>query len=95
LVTGAPITGKFGRGGSGEEDSTQLRSCLPSVASLNLLSDSWDFHFDCFLPFLAENIDFTVIGVTGSPGVEKCKSLTAYFYNMDLCSHSLDVKFPT
>jgi protein SMG9 len=50
LVTGAPLTGKFGRGVSGEEDSTQLRSRLPSVASLNLLSDSWDFHFDRFLP---------------------------------------------
>ncbi|KAK2425770.1 hypothetical protein P8452_40561 [Trifolium repens] len=71
LVTGAPLTGKFGRGGAGEEDSTQLRSRLPSVASLNLLSDSWDFHFDRFLPFLTENTDFTVIGVIGSPGVGK------------------------
>ncbi|PNY09211.1 protein SMG9-like [Trifolium pratense] len=71
LVTGAPLTGKFTRGGATEDDSTQLRSRLPSVASLNLLSDSWDFHFDRFLPFLTENTDFTVIGVIGSPGVGK------------------------
>lgn len=50
LVTGTPSAGKFGRGATAEEDSTQLRSRLPSVASLNLLSDSWDFHFDRFLP---------------------------------------------
>lgn len=50
LVTGGTVAGKFSRGGAAEEDSSQLRSRLPSVASLNLLSDSWDFHFDRFLP---------------------------------------------
>ncbi|XP_061369450.1 uncharacterized protein LOC133312295 [Gastrolobium bilobum] len=71
LVSGGPVAGKFGRGGTGEDDSAQLRSRLPSVASLNLLSDSWDFHIDRFLPFLTENTDFTVIGVIGPPGVGK------------------------
>ncbi|KAH1267663.1 Protein SMG9 [Glycine max] len=71
LVTGGPVAGKFGRGGGGDDDSPQLRSRLPSVASLNLLSDSWDFHIDRFLPFLTENTDFTVIGVIGPPGVGK------------------------
>lgn len=55
LVTGAPISGKFNRAGAGEDDSTQHRSRLPSVASLNLLSDSWDFHFDRFLPVSNNN----------------------------------------
>jgi len=50
LVTGGPVAGKFGRGGTGDDDSVQLRSRFPSVASLNLLSDSWDFHIDRFLP---------------------------------------------
>ncbi|ESW29050.1 hypothetical protein PHAVU_002G039600 [Phaseolus vulgaris] len=71
LVTGGPVAGKFGRGGAGDDDSVQLRSRFPSVASLNLLSDSWDFHIDRFLPFLTENTDFTVIGVIGPPGVGK------------------------
>lgn len=50
LVSGGAVGGKFGRG----EDETAphvhphpLRSRLPS---LNLLSDSWDFHIDRFLP---------------------------------------------
>ncbi|XP_027356165.1 protein SMG9-like [Abrus precatorius] len=71
LVTGGPVAGKFGRSGAGDDDSAQLRSRLPSIASLNLLSDSWDFHIDRFLPFLTENTDFTVIGVIGPPGVGK------------------------
>ncbi|XP_020230144.1 protein SMG9 [Cajanus cajan] len=71
LVAGGPVAGKFGRGGAADDDSTQLRSRLPSVASLNLLSDSWDFHIDRFLPFLTENTDFTVVGVIGPPGVGK------------------------
>ncbi|KAL6541432.1 hypothetical protein OROGR_010918 [Orobanche gracilis] len=46
-------SGKFNRSGvsgGAEEDSTSLRSRLPSVGSLNLLSDSWDFQIDRFLP---------------------------------------------
>ena len=52
LVTGGPVAGKFGRGGGGEDESVHLRSRLPSVGSLNLLSDSWDFHIDRFLPVI-------------------------------------------
>lgn len=78
LVTGSPsAASKFirGGGGGGEDDSSlsaaSIRSRLPPVGSLNLLSDSWDFHFDRFLPFLTDNTEFTVIGVIGSPGVGK------------------------
>lgn len=46
LVTAGPLPGKFGRGG-GEDETTANRSRLPS---LNLLSDSWEFHIDRFLP---------------------------------------------
>lgn len=65
-----PVTGKFGRGGN-DDETAQHRSRLPPVGSLNLLSDSWDFHIDRFLPFLTENTDFLVIGVIGPPGVGK------------------------
>lgn len=50
LVAGAPIAGKIIRGGSGEEDTTQHRSSIPFATSLNLLSDSWNFQPDRFLP---------------------------------------------
>ncbi|KAH7538426.1 hypothetical protein FEM48_Zijuj03G0198200 [Ziziphus jujuba var. spinosa] len=71
LVTGAPVAAKFGRGGAGDDDTASLRSRLPPIGSLNLLSDSWDFHIDRFLPFLTENTEFTVVGVIGPPGVGK------------------------
>lgn len=58
LVTGGPVAGKFGRGGGGDDDSPQLRSRLPSVASLNLLSDSWDFRIDRFLPVNLSSLSF-------------------------------------
>lgn len=62
LVTGGPVAGKFGRGGGvGEDESAQFRSRLPSVASLNLLSDSWDFHIDRFLPVISRNLLFRFI----------------------------------
>lgn len=50
LVTGGPVTGKFGRG---DDDTASHRSRLPPIGSLNLLSDSWDFHIDRFLPVLS------------------------------------------
>ncbi|XP_062145037.1 uncharacterized protein LOC133852315 isoform X2 [Alnus glutinosa] len=50
LVTGGPVAGKFGRGGATDDETASLRSRLPSIGSLNLLSDSWDFHIDRFLP---------------------------------------------
>ncbi|XP_022774759.1 protein SMG9-like isoform X2 [Durio zibethinus] len=65
-----PVPGKFGRGG-GEDETAPHRARLPPVGSLNLLSDSWEFHIDRFLPFLTENTDFTVVGVIGPPGVGK------------------------
>ncbi|GAB4858180.1 hypothetical protein Ancab_009577 [Ancistrocladus abbreviatus] len=69
IVAGGPSSGKFIRGG--EDDTASIRSRLPPIGSLNLLSDSWDFHIDRILPFLTENTDFTVIGIIGPPGVGK------------------------
>ncbi|KAM6582990.1 hypothetical protein CsatB_009992 [Cannabis sativa] len=86
LVTGAPVSAKFGRtGGGGEDDTASLRSRLPSIGSLNLLSDSWDFHIDRFLPFLTENTDFTVVGVIGPPGVGK-STIMNELYGFDATS---------
>lgn len=62
LVTGVPVAGKFSRGGGGGEDElAQFRSRLPSVASLNLLSESWDFHIDRFLPVISLYLLFRLI----------------------------------
>lgn len=68
LVTGNPsAAGKFIRGGGGEDESTlsaaSIRSRLPPVGSLNLLSDSWDFHFDRFLPVRLSLMPFLVYSV--------------------------------
>lgn len=49
LVTTGPVVGKFGRGGA-EDETVPHRSRLPAIGSLNLLSDSWEFHIDRFLP---------------------------------------------
>ncbi|GFY83941.1 hypothetical protein Acr_03g0007150 [Actinidia rufa] len=69
---GLVTSGKFIRGGGAADDeSASLRSRLPSIGSLSLLSDSWDVHADRFLPFLTDNTDFTVVGVIGPPGVGK------------------------
>ncbi|XVF14844.1 hypothetical protein REPUB_Repub09cG0096400 [Reevesia pubescens] len=65
-----PVPGKFGRAGA-EDETASHRSRLPPVGSLNLLSDSWEFHIDRFLPFLTENTEFTVVGIIGPPGVGK------------------------
>ncbi|GMY06365.1 protein SMG9-like isoform X2 [Fagus crenata] len=85
LVTGGPVAGKFGRGGSGDDETASLRSRLPPIGSLNLLSDSWDFHIDRFLPFLTENTDFTVVGVIGPPGVGK-STIMNELYGFDATS---------
>uniref|UniRef100_A0A6N2KQX4 Protein SMG9 n=1 Tax=Salix viminalis TaxID=40686 RepID=A0A6N2KQX4_SALVM len=67
----------------GREDETaphhHHRSRLPSITSVNLLSDSWDFHNDRFLPFLTENTDFTVVGIIGPPGVGKSTILNELY----------------
>lgn len=45
---------KFNRvaGNGGPDDDSVLRPRLPSIGSLNLLSDSWDFSTDRFLPVI-------------------------------------------
>ncbi|KAL6122946.1 hypothetical protein ACLB2K_075470 [Fragaria x ananassa] len=85
LVAGSPVAGKYGRGGSGDENTASLRSRLPSIGSLNLLSDSWDFHIDRFLPFLTDNTEFTVVGVIGPPGVGK-STIMNELYGFDATS---------
>ncbi|KAL8551249.1 hypothetical protein ACS0TY_000365 [Phlomoides rotata] len=79
---GLVTSGKFNRGGGsggGDDDSAALRSRLPAVGSLNLLSESWDFHIDRFLPFLTDNTEFTVVGVIGPPGVGKSTILNEIY----------------
>uniref|UniRef100_A0A7N0TBC3 Protein SMG9 n=1 Tax=Kalanchoe fedtschenkoi TaxID=63787 RepID=A0A7N0TBC3_KALFE len=72
LVTGGSNTGKLGRGsGAAEDEASALRNRLPAIGSLNLISESWEFQVDRFLPFLTENTDFTVVGVIGPTGVGK------------------------
>ncbi|KAJ8771305.1 hypothetical protein K2173_026482 [Erythroxylum novogranatense] len=78
LITGGPVPSKFGRS-SGEGDATQHHSRLPPISSLNLLSDSWEFHIDRFLPFLTENTDFKVVGVIGPQGVGKSTILNELY----------------
>ncbi|KAK6926159.1 hypothetical protein RJ641_007878 [Dillenia turbinata] len=87
LVTSGPVPGKLVRGG-GDDDSLSLCSRLPPSGSLNLLSDSWDFHFDRVLPFLTDNTEFTVIGVIGPPGVGKSTILNE-LYGFDAISSGL------
>lgn len=51
VAAGKFSRGAVGPGGGSEDDSAAaLRSRLPSIGSLNLLSDSWDFNTDRFLP---------------------------------------------
>ncbi|XP_034711289.1 protein SMG9-like isoform X3 [Vitis riparia] len=57
LVTTGSVSSKLirsgaagGGGGGAEDESVSLRSRLPPIGSLNLLSDSWEFHTDRFLP---------------------------------------------
>ncbi|OVA02824.1 hypothetical protein BVC80_9095g15 [Macleaya cordata] len=64
---------------STESSSSTLRSRLPPVGSLNLVSDSWDLHTDRVLPFLTENTDFTVIGIIGPPVVGKSTILNEIY----------------
>lgn len=92
---GLVSAGKFNRGagGGGPDDDSALRSRLPSIGSLNLLSDSWDFHTDRFLPFLTDNTDFTVVGVIGPPGVGK-STIMNEIYGFDATSPGMLPPFP-
>lgn len=56
----SPITGKFGRRNSDDENASH-RSRLPPVSSLNMLSDSWDFHIDRFLPVTPLSLSFFML----------------------------------
>ncbi|XP_009780535.1 uncharacterized protein LOC107805827 isoform X2 [Nicotiana tabacum] len=79
---GLVSAGKFNRGGPDDPDSNAHR---PRFGSLNLLSDTWDFHSDRFLPFLTDNTDFTVVGVIGPPGVGK-STIMNEIYGFDATS---------
>ncbi|KAI3750945.1 hypothetical protein L2E82_21879 [Cichorium intybus] len=97
LVTAAKYNrgpGGGGGGGGPDDPSSSLRSRLPSVGFLNLLSDSWDFHTDRFLPYLTDNTDFTVIGVIGPAGVGK-STIMNEIYGFDATSPGMLPPFPT
>ena len=51
LVTGGQVANKFGRGVSGDEETTSLWSRLPPIGSLNVLFDSWDFTSIAFFRY--------------------------------------------
>ncbi|KAF5203395.1 Smg9 [Thalictrum thalictroides] len=82
-------------GSTSTESPANLRSRLPSVGSLNLLSDSWDFHIDRILPFLTENTDFTVIGVIGTPGSGKSTIMNELYGYFDATSSGMLPPFAT
>ncbi|XP_022935704.1 protein SMG9-like [Cucurbita moschata] len=93
LVTGGAISSKIGRGAGADDESASIRSRLPSLGSLNLLSDSWDFHIDRFLPFLTENTEFKVVGIIGPPGVGK-STIMNEIYGFDGSSPGMLPPFP-
>ncbi|KVI07535.1 protein SMG9-like [Cynara cardunculus var. scolymus] len=96
LVTAAKYNrgpGGGGGGGGPDDGSSSLRTRIPSVGFLNLLSDSWDFHTDRFLPFLTDNTDFTVIGVIGPAGVGK-STIMNEIYGFDGTSPGMLPPFP-
>ncbi|KAJ9546186.1 hypothetical protein OSB04_025893, partial [Centaurea solstitialis] len=97
LVTAAKYNrgpgGAGGGGGGADDGASSLRNRLPSVGFLNLLSESWDFHTDRFLPFLTDNTDFTVIGVIGPAGVGK-STIMNEIYGFDGTSPGMLPPFP-
>lgn len=57
LVT-RPVGGGASAGAPEDDSSAATRSRLPSIGSLNLLSDSWDFNPDKFLPVTNSTLPF-------------------------------------
>ncbi|XP_042480149.1 protein SMG9-like isoform X1 [Macadamia integrifolia] len=94
ILLAKPGLNRGGGAGGSEDESVTLRSRLPPLASLNLLSDSWEFHTDRILQFLTENTDFTVIGVIGPPGAGKSTILNE-LYGFDASSPGMLPPFAT
>ncbi|KAJ8544720.1 hypothetical protein K7X08_017303 [Anisodus acutangulus] len=55
----------------------------PRVGSVNLLSDTFDFQTDRFLPFVTDNTEFSVVGIIGPPGVGKSTIMNEIYGGFD------------
>ncbi|XP_020243892.1 protein SMG9-like isoform X2 [Asparagus officinalis] len=66
----------------------------PQPGSLNLFSDTWEFHTERILPFLTDNTDFNVVGIIGPTGVGKSTILNE-LYGFDGSSPGMLPPFAT
>ncbi|XP_020258960.1 protein SMG9-like [Asparagus officinalis] len=67
---------------------------VPQPGSLNLFSDTWEFHTERILPFLTDNTDFNVVGIIGPTGVGKSTILNE-LYGFDGSSPGMLPPFAT